>query len=512
VKPLVHAAIAGSLLAAGCGDDFRMPVPPAVASPVRVSGASPFAPGCGGPAARGTRYPDSEVEPHLAVDPANPDHLVAAWQQDRWSNGGADGLVAAASLDGGATWTATALPLSRCGGGAGSAADYDRATDPWVSISSSGIVHAVGLAVDATSARAAILATRSTDGGLTWEPARALAAEADGAVALDKPTLTADPTRPGMVYAVWDRLTGVGAADPATSTGPAWLARSTDDGQTWEPPRVLHDPGPDAQTIASQLLVQPDGAVVNVFVRIVGSSSTHPVSDVMAMRSGDGGSTWSGPVVVGALQAIGAVDPRDGHGIRAGEVVPSAAADAAGRLWVAWQDARFSGGVRDGIALASSGDRGLTWSGPVQANRDPLVQAFRPAVAAGPEGTVAVVYYDLRFHDALAHVEGTWAAAWRATTSDGGATWAEVPEGGPFDLRAAPDAGGWFLGDYTGLVARRGGFASVFSMSRSALGAGTDAFAAGAALPVAVPAARAQRNDRPAPLADRVRALRERPR
>ena len=511
VNRLARSAASLAVVLAACGEDLGvpMPLPPAIAAAVRVSGASPFAPGCGAGATAGTRYADSEVEPHLAIHPANPDHLVAAWQQDRWSNGGADGLVAAASLDGGATWTLAALPFSSCGGGAAPGGDYERATDPWVSFSSDGaVVHAVGLAFDRSSPRAAIVTTRSTDGGLTWAPAIALAADADRDVALDKPTITADPGRAGYVYAVWDRLTGLTAADPATSTGPAWLVRSTDGGLTWEVPRVLHDPGPNAQTISSQIVVLPDGALVNVFVRILGTSADRPTMDVVAMRSDDAGATWSDPGVVGALRAIGAVDPKDGHPIRAGEVVPSSSADGDGRIWVAWQDARFSGGARDGIALAVSGDGGASWSAPVQVNRAPLVQAFRPAVAAGAGGAVAVTYYDLRF-DVEGDRERTWATAWRATTADGGATWAEAPEGGPFDLRTAPDAGGWFVGDYTGVVPRRGGFTALFSMARSALGDGTDAFASGSALPVAAPPARAQWNARPAPLADRVRATRE---
>ena len=62
---------------------------------------------------------------------------------------------------------------------------------------------------------------------------------------------------------------------------------------------------------------------------------------------------------------------------------------------------------------------------------------------------------------------------WLATSTDGGATWSETPQGGPFDLRTAPDADGWFLGDYTGLVAGRSGFVALFAVS----GLSTDVFA-----------------------------------
>lgn len=483
-RPL--AALAAALaLACGEGPDLAFPRPPPLARPVRASAESPFPPGCSGPGRGGVRFAGSQVEPSLAVNPANPGHLVASWQQDRWSNSGADGLVAAVSLDGGASWTAAPLPVSLCGGGAGRGGDFERATDPWVAISADGaVVHEIALAFSGTRfARKAILATRSTDGGLTWGDPVALAADDDPAFGLDKPSLTADPVHAGRLYAVWDRLTGLDGP-AAASTGPAWLARSSDGGLSWEPPRVIHDPGPDAQTISSQIVVLPDGALVDVFVRITAASAAEPVFDVVAIRSTDGGETWTEPATVAALRAVGAVDPKSRRPVRAGEVVPSTAVDpASGALHVVWQDARFSGGARDGVALATSWDGGLTWSGPTQVNRAPGAQAFRPAVAVGAGGTLAVTYYDLR-HDVAIDAEHVWTTFWKVTSADGGASWIEVPEGGPFDLRAAPDAGGLFLGDYTGLVAAGDGFVAAFSMAPpdgGAVGVFASALSGGAA-------------------------------
>src|SRR6266852_4921690 len=67
-----------------------------------ASGPSPFA-SCtiGGP---GTNYVNAEVEPWVDINPTNSSNLVGVFQQDRWSNGGAHGLVATFSSDGGATW------------------------------------------------------------------------------------------------------------------------------------------------------------------------------------------------------------------------------------------------------------------------------------------------------------------------------------------------------------------------------------------------------------------------
>src|SRR5262245_6230176 len=68
-----------------------------------ISDASPFA-GCttGEP---GTLYENAEVEPWVDVNPTNPTNIIAVWQQDRWSNGGARGLMTGVSHNGGASWS-----------------------------------------------------------------------------------------------------------------------------------------------------------------------------------------------------------------------------------------------------------------------------------------------------------------------------------------------------------------------------------------------------------------------
>jgi hypothetical protein len=86
---------------------FSLTAAPAVAgvftrSPLQVvSVASPFA-GCdiSGLAAGGTNFLNAEVEPWVDANPANPMNLIAVWQQDRWSNGGARGLLTAVTHNG----------------------------------------------------------------------------------------------------------------------------------------------------------------------------------------------------------------------------------------------------------------------------------------------------------------------------------------------------------------------------------------------------------------------------
>src|SRR5262249_61395817 len=76
---------------------------------VPVSGPSPFA-DCDAfdPALR--LYVDAEVEPWVAVNPTNPDKIVAAYRQDITRFGGSPGLVASVSLDGGGTRRQVGLP------------------------------------------------------------------------------------------------------------------------------------------------------------------------------------------------------------------------------------------------------------------------------------------------------------------------------------------------------------------------------------------------------------------
>ena len=102
-----------SFAAVGAAFTIALPAAAAAAAPTvgplsLVSGPSPFA-GCTGGldpgSPPGPNYVNAEVEPFVAVNPASPSHLIAAFQQDRWSNGGARGLATAVSANGGSTWT-----------------------------------------------------------------------------------------------------------------------------------------------------------------------------------------------------------------------------------------------------------------------------------------------------------------------------------------------------------------------------------------------------------------------
>jgi hypothetical protein len=88
-----------------------------------------------------------------------------------------------------------------------------RATDPWVSFGPSGIVYQLSLSFNDVAPPfrtfdfdLALLASRSTNGGLTWSDPVVVIRDTAPTVFNDKQSITADPTNPSYVYAVWDRL------------------------------------------------------------------------------------------------------------------------------------------------------------------------------------------------------------------------------------------------------------------------------------------------------------------
>ena len=472
------AAFALTLLFVACGGGGSGRGDPTLPDPqYRASYLSPFSAGCDGGQA-GVVHTNAEVEPMVAVDPTNPSRLIGVWQQDRWSNGGARGNMTGVSVDGGRTWTQRAAPFSRCTGG-----DYARASDPWVTISPSGVAYQIAIAFDgqvfAAGSSSAVLVSRSTDGGDTWSPAVTLIH--DGVSFFnDKESITADPTDAGHVYAVWDRL-------DASGEGPTWFSRTTDGGVTWEPARSIHDPGPTNQTINNQIVVLPDGTLVDFFTQLDSAPSRQTLT---VIRSQDKGLTWSGPVVVSPVQALGTQDPETGTPVRDAALLGAIAAGPDGSLVAVWQDSRFSGGQRDGIALSRSTDGGFTWSTAVRVNRDPTVPAFVPSVAVLSDGTIGVTYYDFRSNTSDRAALPT--DYWLARSTDGGATWRESRVAGPFDLAIAPNAGGLFLGDYQALVGIGSAFVPFYvAVNNGDLSNTTDVFAsvvtsAGAAASVAL--------------------------
>lgn len=439
-----------------------------------------------------TNYPGSEVEPYVASDPSNPNHLVASFQQDRWNDGGSNGLTNVVSQDGGKTWTLAANQpaFSKCEGATpGSTGYFDRSTDPWTSFSSDGkIVYSISDSFNANGpafgGASSIIISRSTDGGVNWQAPVSAISTASPTALNDKESVTADSLNPTAAYAVWDRLVSPSLnANPsafnhaAAFRGPSFFSKTTDGGQSWSPGRVIFDPGEKDQTIGNQI-VEPaagpaKGVLIDGFDLITtkGGKGKHQSStdSVAVIRSTNGGASWSAPIIVSPEQ-VGHVSIA-GVPVRSSDQLPEFATDPKGNLYAVWQDARFSTTGASKIAFSMSTDGGLTWSRPIQADQSaPDAPAFVPQIHASSDGTVGLNYYELAPTSISPGLTNAEIAHCHSSCSSPG-SWSangETPLGGPrpFDYTTAPFAGGYFLGDYVGLTASGNTFAPFYMMSQ----------------------------------------------
>ncbi len=524
MAPVAVAATSVLVVVGTAGANTYLVTGPTLAS----GGATPFAPGCGGPGegfhtpteVAGVNFPNTEVEPWIQVNPQDPSDLVGFWQQDRWSDGGAHGLVAGVSDDGGTSWSKSWPALTNCAGGtAANGGDYERSSDPWVSWSPApanglGTLHAISISFDRSTAHNAVLTSRSLDGGNTWGAPITLREDNSNSGPLanlfnDKESITADPVTLGYVYAVWDRIESPNDnpltppqayAHAPAFRGPVWFARSTDNGASWEEARPIFAPHAGrTQTIGNQIVVLPDGTLVDGFNYIRGSNGQGIArgDNAAVIFSTDQGETWSSQAtIIANMGDAGVRDPEPVNClgdntpstpcllVRTGDILPEFAVDpqsgSPGTMYAVWQSHRTAtvagNPVDDTILISRSTDGGHVWSQPVKVNHTPSgVQAFTASVHVAANGDVAVTYYDFRNDvsgDAALSTE-YWIVHYHAGDPFESAHFGDESRLTPasFNMRTAPYAIGYFVGDYEGLDSFGNTFTPFFVQSN-----GTDPF------------------------------------
>jgi hypothetical protein len=140
-----------------------------------------------------TLFPNTAIEPSIAVDPTDFEKVLVGHQQDRWNDGGARGLVGVLSrIDDLDDWRNTIPPgVTQCTGGS-----FVRASDPWVAYANDGTAFFFSLTTDPAagtpfaSSRTGMLMSRSTDHGHSWQSPTALIDETTTLALNDKNSVT----------------------------------------------------------------------------------------------------------------------------------------------------------------------------------------------------------------------------------------------------------------------------------------------------------------------------------
>ena len=378
--------------------------------------------------------------------------IISAFQVGRIFGGGASDIGYAISTDAGATWTNGFLPgiTTFQGGGANSAVSdtvvaYDAKHAVWL-ISS--------LPISAVSIQ--VVVSRSSDGGATWGNPIVVSQGAD----LDKDWIACDTTTTspfyGNCYAEWDDN---GNADLI------WMSVSNDGGLTWATPVT---PVGAANGLGGEPLVQSNGTVIVPFL--------DDAFDIESFSSTDGGATWSAPVVVSAINAH-----VDAGGLRS-DALPSAAMDAAGNIYVVWQDCSFRAACASNDLVMSTSADGVTWTAPARIPIDATtstVDHFLPGLGIDPATSGSPAHLGLTYYY---YPQTNCTAATCAlyvgfiSSLDGGNTWsAATPLAGPMALSWLPSTfSGQMVADYIATSFAGGKAYGFFAVAKANSGATLD--------------------------------------
>ncbi|MGA8764235.1 MAG: sialidase family protein [Candidatus Sulfotelmatobacter sp.] len=389
----------------------------------------------------------TEVEPHMLASGST---VVATFQTGRIAPGGATAIGWATSTDGGNSWAHGFLPGLTTGNGGG---PYSAASDPAVAFDAKhGVWMIASLPISNTGETPAVVVSRSTDGGFTWDNPVNVGPNVSSS---DKNWIVCDSHSAspfyGNCYVEWD--------NPATGDG-ILMSTSSDGGLTWG---AALGTANRATGIGGQPLVQPNGTVV-VPIETTGIS---------AFTSTNGGASWSKPVTVSNIQSHG-----DAGGIRSGPL-PTAAVDGAGTVWVAWEDCRFRTGCSTNDLVYSTSTDGTHWTAvtriPIDATTS-TVDHFIPGIGIDPATSgatahVAVHYYS--YAKANCTQSSCQLFVGYISSHNGGTTWNHpVKLAGPMKLTWLPNSqNGLMVGDYIATVFSNGVPHGVFAVAAAKSGA-----------------------------------------
>ena len=351
-------------------------------------------------------------EPAVAINPANPDNLIAGSKFFSDPANYRFRIGTFYSMDGGRTWHDSGIIPGF--DEYGTTSDISIAFSPNGSIAYAAVLACNGGVCRGTGNGSGVYVSRSRDGGATWETPTLVFADPTGAYFSDKPWIAVDGSKGrtrGTVYVAWNldgNVAGLprdpdnGAAIFHTSQavsgapGGVVVARSTDYGSSFSAPVTLT--AFDAQFkhfgLGATPAVGPDGRVTIVYS---GQDEVNKktVYSLQYVTSKNRGVTFSTPRPA-VSQVVPLPDKLPNSTFRNFSLPAFAVSPRDGSMIVAWADMR--NGDAD-IYESRSTDQGKSWSAPFRVNHDRLRDGkdqFQPALAVAPNGTFTCSWFDRR--------------------------------------------------------------------------------------------------------------------
>ena len=314
------------------------------------------------------------IEAHLAINPANTDHLLGASSVFS-PNPYIPSIAAFTSFDGGKTW-------ERFVPEAPSPEDqfpWPGVLDAWTSVGADGTAYVSALQL--TERGGEVYVWRSPDGGRSWEPPVRVPRGEGGS--FDHPVILAAQVEDTAhhVY-VFAKQAARGELSGARGNS---LARSTDGGVSFAAPAMILPNKLDNQN--GNVAVFSDGGIVTAWFELGRGDGTDSLPRLWTSFSGDGGGTFQTPRLV--TENYSRTWPM--------LAVNGAAGPHHDRLYAAWVGLVDSaGGTRDDLVYISwSDDHGAQWTRPKAVHSTPTgnTRARNVMMAVSADGVIGLSWY-----------------------------------------------------------------------------------------------------------------------
>lgn len=447
-----------------------------------------------------------QTEPHIEANPEDPEHLVLGVIDYAFPS-----MSAYVSFDGGERWEGpNQVPylLKDLGAGGDPVMAFDRDGNVYMNYISIGIDEFNLGPIEVAAQVSSIAVAKSEDDGFTW-PTQISSARSsvntDGLETdrfgrlrgivdisfLDKPWMAVGPhpdePETDVIYVTYTNfdlsyeILYIGEIPnllPTEMRTSIELVKSQDGGLTWTDPvavspvvrRSYGERGDDTGgsgvfgtlrvVQGSQPEVTADGTVHVAWMDSTDDDSQEGIGEIQVATSADAGDTWSTPVVASVFNET-EFRPRTASFRFWASSFPQIASGPDGEVYISYVGRPSDKPNDDGdVFLTKSTDGGATWERPRVLNDDDTehVQMF-PAIDTGPDGTIHVMWGDMRDDPAQIRYH-----IYYTRSEDGGETFGFTNEElglSVGDTRVTDFAsnanfafpGGRFIGDYFSLTA-----------------------------------------------------------